>query len=431
MTLLRHSLHRTTLLGLLFSFSCGESSPRQDPIASGAGVDFVGVCERVRESPVALDEPSPLGFVPRDALSFVLGSRTLPMRRWSPYFREDGVLKVAPGALDDAQVDIELVGSAARLVESRAEPPGAACPDAIEADVRLTWTSADGAFAQSFEGAALLSADRVSLRASVDVADLEGRFTFEPALLDGAAPTGLELSATFTRYGPFGSLIQRYGSAGSGIEIASWPDWEHCESRGSTPAIDVSLRPSADDLLALVRAAPRWALINAHGDSAPLELDVTPTPRSACFEPRSLRPELHPTPQHDALSVLATLTLESSALPGPLRVPLEIFGTFLPGSEQLLQARFVASGQPCGIEWYHSPAEFVSQCGDWGVDLGGLDVVSLRVDSRFTPGAPAFADFTLRGARAPGCTASPDGLSCNGPSDYTDVTLGQVRIYSR
>jgi hypothetical protein len=394
-------------------------------------VDFVPVCERVRESPVALDEPSPLGFVPRDALSFVLGSRTLPMRRWSPHFREDGVLKLAPGTIEDARVDVELVGGAARLVESRAGPPGGACPDEVEADVRLTWTTADGAFAQSFEGAALLTADRVSLRASVDVADLAGRFTFEPMSLDGAAATGLEVSATFTRYGLFSSLIQRYGNASSGIEVASWPDWEECDSRGSTPALDVSLRPSADDLLALVRAAPRWALINAHGDSAPLELDVTPTPRSACFDPRSLRPEPHPTPQHDALSVLATLTLESSALPGPLRVPLEIFGTFLPGSEQFLQARFVASGQPCGIDWYHSPAEFVSQCGDWGVDLGGLDVASLQVESRFTPGAPAFADFSLRGARAPGCTASPDGLSCNGPLDYTEVPLGQVRIYSR
>lgn len=50
--------------------------------------------------------------------------------------------------------------------------------------------------------------------------------------------------------------------------------------------------------------------------------------------------------REDTLSVLATLTLESSALPGPLRLPLEIFGTFLPGSEQFKQAQFVTSGQP-------------------------------------------------------------------------------------
>lgn len=73
----------------------------------------------------------------------------------------------------------------------------------------------------------------------------------------------------------------------------------------------------------------------------------------------------------------------------------------------------------------------MSQCGDWGIDLGGLDVVSLDVASRFVPGAPAFAEFTLQGVRAPGCTASPDGLSCKGSGEYTEVNRGQVRIYSR
>jgi hypothetical protein len=57
-------------------------------------------------------------------------------------------------------VDVELVGSAARLVEQRAVSPTGVCRDVVEADLRLTLTSADGAFAQSFEGPALLTPER-------------------------------------------------------------------------------------------------------------------------------------------------------------------------------------------------------------------------------------------------------------------------------
>jgi len=67
--------------------------------------------------------------------------------------------------------------------------------------------------------------------------------------------------------------------------------------------------------------------------------------------------------------------------------------------------------------------------------LGGdcPDLVAfLRVESAITPAGGAFARFTIRGLRAPGCTGSPDGLSCPGPlpADSSEVMLGEVRIVS-
>jgi hypothetical protein len=184
-------------------------------------------------------------------------------------------------------------------------------------------------------------------------------------------------------------------------------------------------------LLALVRGASPLTLISAGGERAPLALGITPTPRSACFNPWPDRTE-DPDQVLDSLSVLSELSLDSPALPGPLRVPLEVLGTFAPSRAAFEQALFQTMRQPCGTEWYHSPADFLSRCGDWGVDLSGVDTVFLRVESGITPGGGAFANFTVRGVRAPGCTGSPDGFACSdsAPLDFSDVTLGEVRIVS-
>ena len=423
-----HCRSRSGAGAVVLLLAC-QREPAPAPSNDLAGQSGSFPCDRVREMDLAPDEVSPLGFAPNDVLSFVLGSHPLQMRWWSPYFREDGgVWEVTPAATNDVQLAVERIGEA-RWVDRDPTPQGGDCPDLVEADVRVTLTSTAASFAETFEGDAVLWDDRVALRVSIDVADLGERYSFNPPSAGGGAPTRLELSAEFTRYGQSGWLTQRYGAVNNtGIGIASWPDWEECNVRGLTPAFDRAQRPSVDELLALVRSASRLTLINARGESAPLALGVVETPQSACFNPQ---PE-DPGRALEALSVLTEVTLDSPALPGPLRVPLEVVGSFAPTSAAFGQAQFATMHLPCGTEWYHSPADFVNRCGDWGVDLGGVDTVFLRVESGITSGGSAFANFSIRGVRAPGCTGSPAGFACSSsaPLDFTDVTLGEVRIVS-
>jgi hypothetical protein len=415
--------------GVVLLVACAEE-PAPDPSDDAAGQSVLYACDRIGESSLAPDEVTPLGFAPSDVLSFVLGSRPLQMRWWSPYFREDGgVWEVTPGETNGVQIGVERIGES-RWVDREPTPLGGDCPDVVEADVRVTVTSAEAAFAESFDGEALLWEDRVAVKASIDVADLGDRYTFNPPSAGGGAPRRLEVSAEFTRYGQVGWLLQRYAPDDTaGIGIASWPDWEDCGVRGWTPAFDPAQHPSPEELLALVRGTSGLTLTNARGESAPLALGVSASPRSACFNPW---PDAAEDPEQvlDALSLLTEVTLDSPALPGPLKVPLEVVGTFAPTGASFEQARFVTRHQPCGTEWYHSPADFVDRCGDWGVELGGVDTVFLQVESGITPGGGAFASFSIRGVRAPGCTGSPDGFACSGsaPLAFTDVTLGEVRI---
>jgi hypothetical protein len=111
-------------------------------------------------------------------------------------------------------------------------------------------------------------------------------------------------------------------------------------------------------------------LVNAAGETAPLQIDLTAAPDAGCFSPARFA-------QHDAaglrgldeLVVHAELTLASPALPAPIRSPLDVVAKFGAANEAIERAFFSQRLTPCTTG--SSPADFVARCGDWGVDVSG------------------------------------------------------------
>ena len=103
------------------------------------------------------------------------------------------------------------------------------------------------------------------------------------------------------------------------------------------------------------------------------------------------------------------LTLNSAALPGPIRLPMGLTGEVSTSTRDLVSSSLF-SAQCSGL----SPEDFLRNCGDWGVDLSGYEDVSLRV-SLFGP-SESGGVFTID-AGLPGVDESP-------------IALGEVRFWT-
>lgn len=172
-----------------------------------------GICDDQKE-PVGVTDVTPLGFSASDVISSISGERTAPLT-W------------AKGGSTTATV---LVGTptAARFVESTRKEgspsggpePGFAveCSDRLEIDVPLSFSTADGAFAETLE--VTLRAERVdaaSFYHELDLSALEGSYqvtevdpsaykqvrVYLSGTIDSSAVTG-EISGTAESY-PSGS----------------------------------------------------------------------------------------------------------------------------------------------------------------------------------------------------------------------------------
>jgi hypothetical protein len=394
-------------------------------------------CDLVTTRGIALDEPSPLGFAPNDAIALALGSRALPLRWLSPVYDADGVLlDYATRAWNEVELSVQLRDDQARLLERTDSTYGVRCEDQLVVDVNATLTSADGALDEQFDATLHLYAGVASLEVALPVATLGGTFAFDPPELRGLPPAGLSVHVAFTRYGQSGDIGQRYddGTSSTGFSIADWPSGASCDFVGITPVLN-ELTPSVADVLQIVRDAPSdWTLINAAGESAPLQIDLTATPESSCFSPaRFAQIGSSDSRPLDELVVHAELTLDSTGLPAPIRVPLDVVGQFEATSEAIETVFFSQRLMPCATGGYYSPADFVTHCGDWGVDVSGYTAVSIEVqDARFGPSGH-YAAFRLRGDHYPGCTPSPDGYVCaeTGVGVLRVENVGEVQIFAR
>jgi hypothetical protein len=411
--------------------------PLPDPDVGGQTGDDSGSytleCDQVVLRALGFDEPSTLGFTAREKIALALGAHRLPMSWLAPVRSSDGsLLDYTARASSEVDIDVSLNADAARVTESTDKRTGERCPDILEADVHLRLATADGALDEQIDGALRLEAGFASLRADLPVESIQGSLAFEPPTLDGFEPSGLSVSAAFSRYGNSGSIAQLYGkgAARTGIEGARWPIWEEC-TFGVTPVLDEQVEPSVESLLRLVRGTAPLTLINADGVSAPAELAVNAVPQTACFMPNLLSSTLDPNAQ-DLLNVNAELTLSSAALPAPVHLPVLLFGTFTPGASDFALASVSVGLQPCGTAGRYSPQDFVAHCGDWGVDLSGYDGALLEIASELRANE-GYALFRIHGSTFPGCSPSPDGLICPEGSDvdFDVTTLGEVRIYFR
>jgi hypothetical protein len=394
-------------------------------------------CDVVTVTRLGLDEASALGASANELLPLALGSHTLPMRWLAPVRDADGsLLDYETRATSDVQVGVELVGSEARQLERFDSVYAVSCPTLLEVDVRLTLASADGALAEQVDGTLVsgFNPGMVGVSVTIPPSALGGSFTFDPPELEGQLPTGLTLSVGFTRYGQSGEVTQIYGEGAGARRLtrAQWPVWEECGFWGWVPAVYEAVRPSATDLVEAVRAMTPLTLLNARGERAPLELGLTLVPQSACFTPAQAPMDaLGTTASWDVLSVSTQVSLNSSALPAPLQVPLELVGYLRPDTGELNRGAFSTAVHPCGTNSYYSAQEFVTHCGDWGVDLGGVQSVFLEVSESSLTAEGGYTVFRIRGMKASGCTPSPNGFSCSGGDTsgiLEAVTLGEVRI---
>jgi hypothetical protein len=416
--------------------------PRGDtPTSGGQTGDDSGTiglaCDLVAATRIALDEPSTLGFVPNDVIAPALGSHELPLRWLSPVFDADGaLLDYATRASSQVQLSVELSDSQARQLERTDSTYGIRCEDLLVVDVRATLTSADGALGEQFDATLYLYAGVASLEAVLPAATLAGNFTFDPPEVLGLPPAGLAVQAVFTRYGQLGDVTQRYsdGASTARLSIADWPSGASCDSVGVTPVLN-ALTPSAESVIQIVRDAPSaWTLVNAAGDAAPLQIDLAPTPEIACFSPASFAQYASASSEAlDELVVHATLILDSTGLPAPVRLPLDVIGQFKATSDTIEIASFSQRLMPCAKGGYYSPADFVAHCGDWGVDVSGYTSVSMTVlESHFGPSG-SYAAFLLRGHHFPGCTPSPAGYLCpeTGAGELSIEDIGGVSIFAQ
>ncbi|HKT78654.1 MAG TPA: hypothetical protein VJP86_00445, partial [Vicinamibacterales bacterium] len=65
--------------------------------------------------------------------------------------------------------------------------------------------------------------DIVGLSALLPAAALGGGYAFEPAELDGRAPSALDVYVAFSRYGQRGEITQLYGEGNAAGRVLSDP----------------------------------------------------------------------------------------------------------------------------------------------------------------------------------------------------------------
>jgi hypothetical protein len=101
----------------------------------------------------------------------------------------------------------------------------------------------------------------------------------------------------------------------------------------------------------------------------------------------------------------------------------------LPDAEAFTRAFLSTTLGQCDSNRNYSPEEFVSHCGDWGVELSGVDTVWLDVSASEFSTESSYAVFIIRGMQYPGCSRGPKGFVC--PEDFKasdPVTLGEIQI---
>jgi hypothetical protein len=148
-----------------------------------------------KQTPLSLDEVSPLGFSAQDSLSLAAGVHSAPLH-WLPatdfpYGPESG----------DGEVTVTVTS----LGNARFATPSAnqmqtelSCMPSVLSDVAVDFETAGGAFHEQFQGM-LVASDPASARISATVlgSHLAGSFAFDPAALGSARLAHIQLNLSF------------------------------------------------------------------------------------------------------------------------------------------------------------------------------------------------------------------------------------------
>ncbi|HTV24186.1 MAG TPA: hypothetical protein VMG12_36085 [Polyangiaceae bacterium] len=391
-------------------------------------------CDVLRTETLGFDELSTLGFLPNELLPFAVGAHAVPMEWVAGVYADNGtLLDDAPRATSDVRLVVELADDDATVSVLGDAARGTRCPDSIDVAVRVHLETADGELGEDADGTLWLRPGLAILDARIPVESIRGAFAFEPPSGAGLEPAALLVHTQFSRYGLSGELVQSYGTGAvaSGKLGARWPTWSNCQGRGVTPLND-DRDGIVDSAFELVRGTKPLTYVGIDGVTAPAQLAIVPAPDSACYTPAgSISGPAYGAEAFDEVDAIGQVELSSTALSQPLRFPVELLGSLSRGSSDVLRAGLTFGIMPCGTSGYYTSDDFVANCGDWGVDISGYESAFLQMnESRFGE-YEGYAIVAIRGLRAPGCVASPEGLACaDGWSGDVDVdTLGEARFY--
>lgn len=163
----------SAVLGSVVLFGCVEEDGDSGPMNGQIGGVHGGETCQEEEEPIGLDDASPLGFSAAEVIAAVSGERTAQLT-WAKGGSTTATLSVGAPV-------------AARFVESTVAtgtPPNGqepaiavVCSDYLEIDVPLSFSTEDGAFAETFSlTLRATQADTAAFYHSIDLSALEGSY---------------------------------------------------------------------------------------------------------------------------------------------------------------------------------------------------------------------------------------------------------------
>ena len=192
----------TRLASLVLLVASTALSACSDPETSAGGQigGEAAQCKAVTTTPLPMDQASVLGFSGADVMALAGGDHTATLT-WAKGGTTDVTVSVATTAPEARYLDMEYVDDGSGI------EPAIGCADVVEVDVTFGFTTADGAFAESWASKIQApSATEASFYRELDLGGLAGSYAVtevDPAAFDEVRAF---LDATFDATGAHGTV---------------------------------------------------------------------------------------------------------------------------------------------------------------------------------------------------------------------------------
>jgi hypothetical protein len=439
MQLPRLALSLSLLAGALSA--CVDGTSTGNPHNGGPGVgEETGsdYCKKRDSEDVAPDAPTELGFSAGEVLAFVEGTHEETVT-WYP----QRIASYGPESGSQALTLVITRKGSPRLTHYGPDTGGAEigvdCGPAIEVDVDVTLTTAQGALDERLSGTLQIkSALTASLFLRPDPNKLGGSFHITEVHTPGFKLVQLSLSITFTKFGTAGQLQPTFemrsngavgASAGDRNPLAAWGP-PACEGgKRAVPRGEKVAGFSADEVIALLDDTRNASI--AFAGSAPSALTLAPfAPLDSEYVCAQLESSVF-----DQSSPLGTLSIRGAlgvkSADGRIdgRWPLELVAT--PGTGGSLASNAIS------FDWMQqTDAVSLPSWGIHGIDVSGYDSASPNLSLTLGPSAPLSGELKVIGYKLPNCSSEPvtmpgGGVGVPGCPGSTPTELARGTVSAR
>lgn len=245
-------------------------------VTSTPGTCYPDVCEcspRIR--PIEMDDLSAWSFSPNDVLAFAAGTHQATLT----YGPDLGF----PSETTTLEMQIEPIGTANDISGARIARNDSYCSSALGVDVKGTFTSGDGAFAEEFTGTiTATSLDFARLSIPLSLTELTGSYSPQ---VEAVAPDTIELSGRLelaVQFGPgvfAGDVLGEYTRCYDGncmVPVySSMSAWGYCPFGGFELDTSKDPRVALSDVLDTWNSIPEIEAVWADGSASPLTAELT------------------------------------------------------------------------------------------------------------------------------------------------------------